>query len=149
MEVRDRNSTLKRYDPTHYSRGFTFVELLVVVLIIAILMTVALPMYLSATASSQRNACRANLQLIANAEWSYKIKNSSHAYVAVTTAQSLTGQGLTDLQSDPKCPLGGKYSVILSGTTNDSRSVPSGGLAVQCNFATNSHGSFIPGADGK
>ena len=48
--------------------GFTLIELLVVVLILAILMAVALPLYLSAVADSQRKTCRANLQTIANAE---------------------------------------------------------------------------------
>src|SRR5260370_42228651 len=52
---------------TSKSRGFTLIELLVVVLILAILMAVALPLYLSAVADSQRKTCRANLQTIANA----------------------------------------------------------------------------------
>jgi len=48
-------------------KGFTLIELLVVVLILSILMAVALPLYLSAVADSQKKTCRANMQTIANA----------------------------------------------------------------------------------
>ena len=41
-------------------RGFTLIELLVVVLILAILMAVALPLYLSAISDSETKTCRAN-----------------------------------------------------------------------------------------
>src|SRR5580704_5832602 len=47
-------------------KGFTLIELLVVVLILSILMAVALPLYLSAVADSQKKTCRANMQTIAN-----------------------------------------------------------------------------------
>ena len=40
-------------------KGFTLIELLVVVLILAILMAVAMPLYLSAVADSQKKTCRA------------------------------------------------------------------------------------------
>ena len=54
-------------------RGFTLIELLVTVLILAILMAIALPLYLSAIADSERKTCRANLQTIANAEMAYRV----------------------------------------------------------------------------
>lgn len=129
------------------TRAFTLVELLAVVLILSIVMAVATPIYLSATANAQRSSCRANMQMIANAEYAYKIKSATHTYVAVSAGNSLTGAGLTDLQANPVCPNGGQYSVLLSGTTNDSRAVPSGGLAVQCSAPASAHGSFIPGQD--
>ena len=48
-------------------KGFTLVELLVVVLILATLLAVALPLYLSSVADSSKKTCRANMQSIANA----------------------------------------------------------------------------------
>ena len=39
-------------------RGFTLIELLVVVLILAVLMAVSIPLYLSAVADSQKKTCR-------------------------------------------------------------------------------------------
>ncbi len=81
-------------------RGFTLIELLVVVLILAILMAVALPLYLNAVADSQRKTCRANMQTIANAEQSFKVSDTNHTY---TTAIA----NLKDLQAVPICPSGG------------------------------------------
>ena len=49
------------------TRGFTLIELLVVVLILAVLMAVSIPLYLSAVADSQTKTCRSNMQTIANA----------------------------------------------------------------------------------
>ena len=49
-------------------KGFTLIELLIVILVLAILMAVALPLYLGAVADSQLKTCRANMQTIANAD---------------------------------------------------------------------------------
>jgi type IV pilus assembly protein PilA len=62
--------------------GFTLIELLVVVLILSILMAVALPLYLSAISDAQRKTCRANLQTIANAVQSARVKTN-----AITTVR--------------------------------------------------------------
>src|SRR5882757_1201559 len=55
-------------------RGFTLIELLVVVLILAVLMAVSIPLYLSAVADSQKKTCRANMQTIANAVQAARVK---------------------------------------------------------------------------
>src|SRR3954463_10827361 len=61
-------------------RGFTLIELLVVVLILAVLMAVSIPLYLSAVADSQKKTCRANMQTIANAVQAGRVKNNSADY---------------------------------------------------------------------
>jgi len=109
--------------------GFTLIELLVVVLILAILMAVALPLYLAAVSDAARKTCRANMQTIAHAEQAYRVK-----YRAGYTAAIDPGL-LPDLQFVPVCPDGGTYSVTV-GT-------PSGGFTVNCNVG--GHGSFVPG----
>jgi len=125
---------------TQKRRGFTLIELLVVVLILSILMAVALPLYLSAVADSQKKTCRANLQTIANAIQAAHVKNTavdaglySNYYGSVTVLKE------PDLNSVPICPTGGAYTVI--DTTGD---VPAGTLfAVKCA----NHGTFQPGVD--
>jgi len=115
-------------------RGFTLIELLVVVLILAILMSVALPLYLSAVGDSQRKTCRANLQTIANTVQSKYVKDQaadySGFYAAVSTALE------PDLQAVPKCPTAGTYSVAAG-------SVALTTYKVICT----KHGSFEPGVD--
>ena len=109
--------------------GFTLIELLVVVLILAILMAVALPLYLSAVADSQRKTCRANLQTIANAEQAAYVKNAGASAYGTT----ITTAVLPDLQAVPICPTGGTYSISLSPAP----------FTVSCT----THGAFTPGVD--
>src|SRR5215467_10159049 len=90
-------------------RGFTLIELLVVVLILAILMAVSIPLYLSAVADSQKKTCRANMQTIANAVQAARIKNNSADYSAFVGAVSTALE--PDLQAVPKCPSAGAYSI--------------------------------------
>ena len=120
-------------------KGFTLIELLVVVLILAILMAVAMPLYLSAVADSQKKTCRANMQTIANAVQAARVKTGATDYAAqfgpVTTAT------LPDLAASPACPNGGAYTVALG-------SAPAT-FKVACDFGTTLHGSFEPGIDSK
>src|SRR5690348_17511697 len=91
-------------------RGFTLIELLVVVLILAVLMAVAAPLYLSAVADSQKKTCRANMQTIANAVQAARVKSGGQDYSAIITG-GVTTTNLPDLQSVPQCPNGGTYSL--------------------------------------
>src|SRR5437588_2705548 len=90
-----------------HRKGFTLIELLVVVLILAILMAVALPLYLSAVADSQKKTCRANMQTIANAVQAARVKNVAANYSAFAGSVSTTAE--PDLQAVPVCPNGGTY----------------------------------------
>ena len=116
-------------------KGFTLIELLVVVLILAILMAVALPLYLSAVADSQKKVCRANMQTIANAVIAARVKGNLSAFTSFVGAVTTTLE--PDLAAVPTCPLAGTYSVSLDATT--------GGFIVTCSTAA--HGHFEPGVD--
>ena len=121
--------------------GFTLIELLVVVLILAILMSVALPLYLSAVGDSQKKVCRANMQTIANAVVSARVKAASANYLTfVMTDVSVAANLLKipDLTAAPVCPIGTKYN-IADGTAAPANS----SFKVSC--AT--HGTFEPGVD--
>src|SRR5215510_5391684 len=83
-------------------KGFTLIELLVVVLILAVLMAVSIPLYLSAVADSQKKTCRANMQTIANAVQAARIKNNSSDYSSFVGSVSTTLE--PDLQAVPLCP---------------------------------------------
>src|SRR5947208_11823368 len=92
------------------SRGFTLIELLVVVLILAILMAVALPLYLSAVADSQTKTCRANMQTIANTVQAARVKAAANDYGTLITG-GVTTTNLPDLQAVPICANAGTYSL--------------------------------------
>src|SRR5438105_12488291 len=103
-------------------KGFTLIELLIVILVLAILMAVALPLYLAAVADSQVKTCRANMQTIANAEAAWKTNDTTHTFT--TTLSKLN----VNLLATPVCPSGGTYSVLIgSGTANNGTAVQAGG----------------------
>ncbi len=123
-------------------RGFTLIELLIVILILAILMAVALPLYLGSLAKSESTTCRSNMWSIAQAEQAYRTRGSAHVYT--TSLTNLYG----DLGSTPTCPNGGTYTVSISdGTTTagNGQTVQSGGLVITCSVS--SHGTYAPGVD--
>lgn len=119
------------------ARGFTLIELLVVVLILAILMAVALPLYLSSQQNAEKRTCRANLQTIANAVQASKVTNKLSDYSTFVGNVSTTLE--PDLQSVPICPTGGSYTVA-NGNSSDATT-----YKVVCSVAA--HGSFQPGVD--
>ena len=128
-------------------RGFTLIELLVVVLILSILMAVALPLYLSAVADSQRKVCRANMQTIANAVQAARVRNNAADYSTFIASASTGWAGssgtLPDLNAVPVCPSNGSYS-LAQGNTADNTT-----FKVLCSFGTGAtaHGTFQPGVD--
>ena len=125
-------------------RAFTLIELLIVILVLAILMAVALPLYLAAVSDSQVKTCRANMQTIANAEAAFKTADTSHAYTSTLSNMN------NDLGATPVCPSGGTYAVAISTgslTANNGAIVSNGGLVISC--TASGHGKFAPGIDGQ
>jgi len=118
------------------------VELLIVTLIMAILMAVALPLYLGAVGDAQVKTCRANMQTIANAEQAYKLYDARHHYTSdITQLYVYTGDR-------PRCPLGGTYSVEVSdgsSVAGNGLTVPEGGIVIRC--TAGGHHAYAPGVD--
>ena len=117
-------------------RGFTLIELLVVIVILSCLMAIALPMYLGAVAYSQRKVCRANLQVIAFAVQSARVRAMSLDYSAYI-GQPIGPASEPDLETLPVCPSGGTYSVE-DGSSGDATT-----FKVACTL----HGGFELGQD--
>ena len=132
----------KLFKRSRSRKGFTLIELLIVILVLAILMAVALPLYLSAVSDSQLKTCRSNMQTIANAEQAYKTSDPAHVYT--TNLPDLNA----NLGSTPICPSAGAYAVAIStgaSTANNGTAVPAGGLVISC--TATGHGVFAPGID--
>lgn len=133
---------MRMFAKSQNRKGFTLIELLIVVLILAILMAVALPLYLSAVADSQRKTCRANMQTISNAVAAARVKSAAANYGTFITG-GVNTTTLPDLTSTPICPNGGTYS-LANGSTGDNTT-----FQVKCSFGTgpDAHGKYEPGID--
>lgn len=98
---------------TAFSRsgaGFTLVEIMVVVFIIAILLAIALPNFVRARQSSNSRACVKNLSTIANAKEQYAMDNNLSAGATMPALASLCGP-TNYIKQTPECPASGTYSV--------------------------------------
>ena len=124
--------------PYQDRKGFTLIELLVVVLILAILMAVALPLYLSAVADSQKKTCRANMQTIANAVASARVKGNLPDYATFIAAATISTTTEPDLAAVPSCPTGGAYTIVQGSSATANAS-----FKVNCS----NDGTFEPGID--
>ena len=78
-------------------RGFTLVELLIVIIIIAVLAAVVIPKFINSGARSREAALRADLQLYRNAIELFK--NDTGAFPATLSALAATTAPATGLDS--------------------------------------------------
>src|SRR5690348_14119942 len=108
------NATL----PARWGRkGFTLVEIMIVVLIIGILLAIAVPNFIKARETSRAKSCVANLKQIdaAKEQWAMDNKKGSTDTPALT---DLVGTGATTyMKNTPTCPSGGNYTVNAVGTS--------------------------------
>ncbi len=96
-------------------KGFTLIELMIVIAIIAILAAILIPNFLHARAESQTAACEGNEKQIATALEEYAVdSNGSYAYGVVTNSLL----GTTYLGVTPKDPIGGSTAsyTVVSGS---------------------------------
>src|SRR3954452_18125930 len=79
-------------------RGFTLVEIMIVMLIIGILLAIAIPNFVRERNASRGKACVANLKQIDSATEQYLMDNRS------TTCPALSALRADYLNTNPSCP---------------------------------------------
>lgn len=91
--------------------GFTLVEIMIVVAVIALLAAITIPSFMRARTTSQKNACINNLRQMESAkeQWALEARQFQGA-TADTTACT------TYLKTTPVCPAGGAYTWGVIGT---------------------------------
>ncbi|MGV3720395.1 MAG: prepilin-type N-terminal cleavage/methylation domain-containing protein [Actinomycetota bacterium] len=90
-------------------RGFTLVEILIVILIIGILLAVAAPMFVRARENSQAKSCQHNLKQILGAKERWAMDNNRGGSDTPTMAE-LAG-ATRYIKVAPVCQGGGTYTV--------------------------------------
>jgi prepilin-type N-terminal cleavage/methylation domain-containing protein len=89
------------------NKGFTLVEIMIVVLIIGILLAIAVPNFIRARESSRTRTCIANLRQIEAAKEQWAMENGQGA--AATPAQAALSPDY--IKSWPACPANGTYAI--------------------------------------
>lgn len=96
-------------------KGFTLVEVMVVVFIVGLLVAVALPSWMNARARAQARTCSANLRQLHQAKEMYALSNRLPNGTPVQMSDLVP----TFLQAEPFCPAGGGRAYILNPIGTD------------------------------
>jgi prepilin-type N-terminal cleavage/methylation domain-containing protein len=96
---------------TSRKSGFTLVEIMIVVAIIGLLAAIAIPNFVKARTTAQKNACIANLKQIDGAGQQWALENKKTDSDTVDSAESIK---YLKGGNAPSCPAGGSYTIAVT-----------------------------------
>jgi prepilin-type N-terminal cleavage/methylation domain-containing protein len=112
------------------NKGFTLVELMVVLLIIGILVAIAIPIYNKTQENAQKRACQSNLRTLDGAAAQYYAANETWP----GNVDDLVNKSY--IKKAPNCPANSSAGYNWNGTVN----------AFECNHDSTNH--VYPGNSG-
>ncbi len=93
-------------------KGFTLVEIMIVVAIIGIIIAIAVPAFLRARENSRGRACQENLTKIDGAKEQYALENKIGHGDEIKDTDIVQAGGIGYLKNMPTCPADGeKYEI--------------------------------------
>jgi len=96
---------------TNRKSGFTLVEIMIVVAIIGLLAAIAIPNFVKARGTAQKNACINNLRQIDGAKEQWALENRASIGAPVDVTSATTGvYSYIKGAAVPVCPAGGTYT---------------------------------------
>ena len=100
-------------------RGFTLIEIMIVVLLISTLLAIAVPYFAKARDNSRGKACVGNMRKLADAKDELAIESNK------ANGDSVGWDDVVPVyvKQKPECPSGGDYSLLTIGETVDCSTV--------------------------
>ena len=109
-------STVKMKEAGSPNRGFTLIELMIAVAVVAILAMIAIPAYTSQMVKGRRSSAEAALMDIAQREQQYLLDTRGYAYSVATLKTTTPGDVQTYYTIDFPPPVAGPPNFIARAT---------------------------------
>ncbi len=128
--------------------GFTLVELLVVLLILAALMLIALPLYFRAVYEGRVRGCQAQIKVINTATQAFHARNQTWPEIVEDMCRPTAPSWVIapPLEDVPRCPFGTPYelvAILQDGTVNAAPTAGNPQVGVTVSTAEHFEGSWI------
>ncbi len=102
---------MSRFRVTRRKRGFTLIEIMIVVLIIEVLLAIAIPNFLRARETSRAKSCCANMRQMETAKEQWAMDSKAAATDTPTAANLVDEYMKGTADTLPDCPSGGTYTL--------------------------------------